>query len=111
MYQVIYYETADGEKPVKEFVNSLDPVTKAAFFHYAQMLADQGPNLPRPYADIVDGKIREIRPRQARVLYFFHHRTNIILVHGFLKKSQKVKQADIETANKRMKDWIERNGS
>ena len=42
---------------------------------YLSLLEKQGPNLKRPYADIVRGKIRELRihysSNQFRILYFF----------------------------------------
>jgi phage-related protein len=83
-------------------------LTQAKFFAYAELLAEHGPNLKRPYADPVRGKIRELRPRQARVLYFFAVERKIILVHGVIKKTQKLDSADIDLAEGRMMDWLSR---
>jgi phage-related protein len=110
MYQVFYYTTVTGRIPVKEFIDGLDELTQARFFAYVNLLKESGPNLKRPYADIVQGKIREIRPRQGRVLYFFAIDKKIILVHGFLKKKDQIDQKDIDTAIERMNDWWARKG-
>lgn len=72
----------------------------------------EGPNLPRPYADIVRGKIRELRvsfgSNEYRFLYFFFGK-RIIITHGFLKKTDRVPEGEIERAERIMQDFLERN--
>jgi phage-related protein len=41
--------------------------------------------------------------RIARILFFFHEE-RLGIVHGFIKKTQKTPQDDIELARKRMKE-------
>ena len=107
-YTILFYTTERGDSPVKEFIGGLDSVTRAKFISYIELLIEQGPNLKRPYADTVGGKIRELRPRQARVLYFFAFRDNIVLVHGFLKKRREIEPAEFAIAQVRMANWIKR---
>jgi phage-related protein len=61
---------------------------------------------------VVRGKIRELRihysSNQYRILYFFHVRDQIVLVHAFSKKTQQLKEKDIDLSERRMKDWIGR---
>jgi len=75
-------------------------------------LEEEGPNLRRPYADVVRGKIRELKihysSNQYRVLYFFHVRNQIVLTHAFSKKTQQLKEKDIDLCERRMEDWIRR---
>lgn len=79
---------------------------------HLSLLEDKGPTLKRPYADVVRGKIRELRihyrSNQYRILYFFKLRDQIILVHAFSKKTQRLKERDIELAERRMEDWMRR---
>lgn len=79
---------------------------------HLSLLEDKGPTLKRPYADVVRGKIRELRihyrSNQYRILYFFQLRDQIILVHAFSKKTQRLKERDIELAERRMEDWMRR---
>ena len=76
------------------------------------LLEDNGPALKRPYADVVRGKIKELRihhrSNQYRILYFFQLREQIVLVHAFSKKTQRLKEKDIDLAERRMEDWMRR---
>lgn len=112
MYRVIFYETARGDKPVKDFLRGLDKKTRTKVYRCSALLEQFGPNLIRPYADVVRGKIRELRVTfshdNVRVLYFFAFRTDIVLLHGFLKKTQRLDPGDIELAERRMVDWLSR---
>jgi phage-related protein len=69
--------------------------------------------IKRPYADVVRGKIRELRihfnSNQYRILYSFYVRDQIVLAHALSKKSQELKEKDIELAERRVEDWIRRN--
>ncbi|MGV8056723.1 MAG: type II toxin-antitoxin system RelE/ParE family toxin [Smithellaceae bacterium] len=54
--------------------------------------------------------MRELRMQQSsnqyRILYFFHFRNNIVLAHAFSKKTQQLKEKDMELAERRMEDWL-----
>ena len=69
----------------------------------------QGHNLRRPDADVVKGRIRELRTRflnnRFRTLYYFYHKDYIILLHAFQKKTGAIDPREIETAEKRMNDF------
>ena len=111
MYNLILYTTDRGDSPIDEFLDGLDKKSRAKVAAYLSLLEDEGPNLKRPYADVVRGKIRELRihysSNQYRVLYFFHVRDQIVLVHAFSKKTQQLKEKDIELSERRMEDWMQ----
>ena len=113
-YEVIVYKTLRGEVPVVEFLKELDQKSRMKVFAFLQLLQKEGPNLKRPYADKVRGKIYELRipyrSDQFRVLYFFWMKNKVVLLHGFRKKSQEIREADIRLAQSRMVDWVERHG-
>ena len=110
-YQVLFYETARGECPAEVFLHSIPIKVRAKVAKWIEKLEEQGPDLPRPYADVVAGKIRELRvifaSKQYRFLYFFHKR-NIIITHGFIKKTDKVPENEIKRAEMRMADFEDR---
>jgi phage-related protein len=112
LYNLIFYTTERGDSPLDDFLNDLDKKARAKVAAHLSLQEEQGPNLKRPYADLVRGKIRELRIRhssnQYRVLYFFQVRTRVVLVHAFSKKTQQLKQPDLELAEKRMADWLRR---
>jgi phage-related protein len=113
LYQILFYSTERGDSPIDDFLNELDKKSKAKVEAYLSYLAEEGPNLKRPYADHVRGKIRELRihhrSNQYRILYFFFLRDQIVLVHAFSKKTQQLKESDIALAERRMEDWIGRH--
>ena len=112
MYSLIFYTTERGDSPVDDFLDVLDKKSRAKVAAHLSLLEEQGPNLKRPYADVVRGKIRELRVHQStnqyRILFFFQVREQIVLVHAFSKKTQQLKEKDIELAERRMEDWIRR---
>jgi phage-related protein len=110
LYTLVLYTTERGNSPIDEFLDGLDEKSRAKVAAYLSLLEEEGPNLKRPYADVIRGKIRELRvhysSNQYRVLYFFHVRNQIVLVHAFTKKTQQLKEKDIELSERRMEDWI-----
>ena len=61
MYNLIFYTAERGDSPLDDFLDGLDKKSRAKVAAYLSLLEEQGPNLKRPYADIVRGKIRELR--------------------------------------------------
>jgi phage-related protein len=112
LYNLIFYTTERGDSPVDDFLDRLDKKSRAKVAAHLSLLEEQGPNLKRPYADVVRGKIRELRIQQSsnqyRILFFFQVRDQIVLTHAFTKKTQQLKDKDIELAEKRMGDWMQR---
>ena len=112
MYDLIFYTTTQENSPVDDFLDSLGSKPRAKVERFMVHLKTHGPDLPRPYADILRGKIRELRVPYGRLhyrlLYFFRGR-RIILTSGFLKKTPRIPEEEIERAERRMVDWINRN--
>lgn len=113
-WRVLYYEKPKGECPVRDFVESRKGRDQAKILALISFLQDQGPTLPRPYADLLEDGIHELRIRlsgdQFRVLYFFCFRRFIVLTHSFLKVTTKVPRAEIQKAKKYRFDFLSRFG-
>jgi phage-related protein len=111
-YEIEYYVAASGACPVKELLDSMPYKHEAKTLKFFALLEEKGPDLPRPYADALRGKIRElvvdIQHHGYRFLHFYAGRT-IVMTHGFLKKTQKTPPGEIERAEKAMTDWLRRN--
>lgn len=110
-YQVIFYTNIQGHCLTKEFLDNLPDKVKGKALQWIQKLEQEGPDLPRPYADTVRGKIRELRVIFAsghyRFLYFFYHKY-IVITHGFIKKTDKIPENEIERAHRLMRDFEQR---
>jgi len=108
IYEVLFYEDAEGRCPAEVFIDSMPVKAKAKAARWIRKLEEYGPDLPRPYADVVRGKIRELRvlfaSMQYRFLYFFYGR-HIIITHGFIKKTYEVPESEIIRANNMMLDF------
>ena len=112
-FTVELYEDADGDKPVEEFLLSLDVKMRAKLLGILEILQEKGNLLREPYSKHLEDGIFEIRGKVgtdiSRVLYFFFYDRKIILTNGFIKKSQKTPKKEIQMAKNRRHDYIERS--
>ena len=74
-FELLFYETSDGQKPVEEFLLGLDVKMRAKMIQMMELLEDKGFELREPYTKPLEGGIFELRCKQAsnitRALFFF----------------------------------------
>ena len=101
-FEVIFYETLDGECPIEEFLNSLDKKMRAKIIGMLEILEERGNMLREPYSKFFGDGIFELRCKFGsditRVLYFFVYERKIVLTNGFVKKTIKTPVKQIQTA-------------
>lgn len=111
-YEIIFYDKPDGTEPVKEFLDSLDVKMRAKVLRTVLLLAENGTQLREPYSKSLDDGIFELRAKVgsdiSRVLYFFIIGRKVILTNGFVKKTQKTPNAEIEKAKLYRKEYLSR---
>ncbi|MDD5219816.1 MAG: type II toxin-antitoxin system RelE/ParE family toxin [Candidatus Bipolaricaulis sp.] len=111
-WNVLHYEAEDGGCPVEDFLDRLSPKERAKVLATIALLEEKGPELCRPYADFLKDGIHELRVRVStvryRVFYFFCHRQDIVLTHGFKKKVKRVPETEIRRAGRYRDDWLRR---
>lgn len=102
---------SDGGCPAQEFLGGLSPKARGKVARWLELLEEEGPNLPRPYADTVRGKVRELRVSfgglHHRFLYFFHGK-RIVVTHGFVKKTAAIPEGEIARAERCLVDFTQR---
>lgn len=107
-----FYEKENGEQPAKEFLLSLDKKLRAKLADTIMILQDNGYELREPYSKHISEGIFELRAKQGsditRVMYFFYVDRHIILTNGFIKKTQKTPQSEIEKAKRYRSDYLKR---
>ena len=112
MYSVYLYRARAGDSPVRAFLDSLPEKSAAKVLAAVDYFGEKGSALQRPHVARVRGKLWELRVSLARleyrVLYVFMTGKNMVLVHGFEKKTQAIPVREIETAETRMKDFESR---
>lgn len=111
-WRVLYYEDTNGRSQVLEFIDKRKPREKAKVLALLQVLEERGPQLPRPYADLLQDGIHELRVKlsgnQVRVLYFFCYRDFIVLTNVFAKTTRKVPTREIRKAASCRQDFLGR---
>ena len=82
----------------------------ANFLHIAEMIEDLGPNLGKPYVGRLDSGLYEIRAKGkegiGRSVYCMVKARELVILHSFIKKSQKTPKKDLDLSKKRMKEVL-----
>lgn len=110
---VIFYKTADGKCPVRDFLDSLSGKAAQKVTWVLSLLEDLDV-VPSSYFKKLVGteEIWECRinfgSKAYRISCFFAGNAVIVLTHGFVKKSQKTPQHEIEKAEAYRKDFLKR---
>ena len=109
---IAYYSAQDGSKPVEKYLKELPVNERAKALAFVSLLEQKGPDLHRPYADLLEDGIHELRIKltgtQVRVLYFFCYQNIIVLTNVFDKHSDKVPKGQIKLAKKCRTDFLDR---
>jgi phage-related protein len=103
LLRVVFYRSATGREPVREWLRSLDKASRRVIGEDIKTVQLGWPlRMPRVRA-IGDG-LWEIRSRlkggQARTVFITEDGI-MVLLHGFVKKSRKMPRSDFETARRR----------
>jgi len=112
-WNVEFYQKENGEIPVFDFLNSLSPKMRAKTYSEIKLLEQFGINLREPYVSPIKGKkykgLYELRTKFAsditRIFYFLYKNDTFVLLHGFIKKSEKTPTGEIEIAKNRMDEY------
>ena len=117
MYQIEFYEDADGVSELWNFLDELrekSHASKDARIQYKQitmyisMLEQNGTQMPENITKHLGDDIWELRPGKNRVFYFFHENDTYVLLHQFRKKSKKTPRREIERAKSERADYLSR---
>lgn len=90
---------------LEKFISNLEKPTIAKVLRTIDLLGSFGQQLTMPHSKKVDGRLFELRVRgkqEVRILYSFHG-GSAILLHGFIKKTQKISKRELENARGRLK--------
>lgn len=99
-FEIYYYVDEKGVAQVREYLLGLPEGQKAKAFAFINYLSEVGYNIRRPFGDYLGDQtsLYELRPKPSRVIYFFHHRNKIVLLHSFIKNTKKIPKKDLQTA-------------
>ena len=111
MYEMVFYERANGEVPAQEFLDSLPIKLREKTLRSLALLQELGPQLRGGEAEYIRDGLFELRTQFGsditRIFYFFFVGRKIVVTSGFIKKSQKTPRREIERALRCKRDWEE----
>jgi phage-related protein len=103
----VFYELPSGRVPVREWLKALDRDDRKIIGEDIKDIEFSWP-IGMPLCRALGRGLWEVRSqltqgRTARVLFCIHER-RMVLLHAFVKKTQKTPGSDLELALKRMKE-------
>lgn len=114
MWSVDFYKTEDNKIPVQEFLEGLDTKMRAKAYHELQILEEFGSSLREPLSKPIKDGLFELRIKigsdVSRIFYFFRIGNKIILTSGFVKKTNKTPNSEINKALAYKADYERRFG-
>ncbi len=104
---VVFYENASGHQPVREWLKELDPDDRRVIGEDIATV-EYGWPIGMPTCRPLGQGIWEVRStlpshKIARVLFGIVE-GHMVLLHGFIKKSHKTPDGDLQLARKRLKE-------
>ena len=103
-YSIIYYS-----QEVQEEIMNLPVTLQARYIGLTDRMMDHGPNLGLPHTDAFGGGLFELRLKGtegiARVFFCLVVKQKIVMLHSFIKKTQKTPDKEIRLAKQRMKEF------
>lgn len=115
MYNIGFYCDRNGNAPVVEFIASLEKrhdkdsrINLNKVRDYIKILALYGTRAGDAYVKHLNGAIWELRPLRNRILFVSMDEDGFILLHQFVKKTQKTPAREIRKAQREYQDYLER---
>jgi phage-related protein len=118
MYDVIFYSDKNGNEPIAEFIHELRQksitvknarINFNKIIAYINLLSKNGTRIGEPVTKHLGGDIWELRPLDNRILYAYYRDNTFILLHHFIKKTNKLPPRELEQAKRNLTDYLERN--
>jgi phage-related protein len=111
-YKIKFYrDSRTGKEPALDFIKSLDFKIRLKINKYLDYLRDNSAYLDEPYSRHIEGKIRELRVdfsnNHYRIFYFCVIGKTVIILHAFLKKTEKTPINEIYKAKNRLIDCLD----
>ncbi|ETX04475.1 MAG: hypothetical protein ETSY2_28545 [Candidatus Entotheonella gemina] len=107
--RVVFFRTSAGREPVREWLQDFDKDDRKAIGGDIKLVQFRWP-LGLPLVRKMEANLWEVRSnlsggRIVRV-FFTMHNEEMVLLHGFAKKSQQTPAKEFETAKRRRDLWL-----
>ena len=109
MYSIFFFRDKSGKEPVLEYLKELElksdknsRIKLNKIQDYIQLLSKLGLSIGEPFVKHVEGDIWELRPIRDRIFFVCCSKDSFILLHHFMKKTQKTPRREIEKAKREL---------
>lgn len=118
MFDLIFYTDKSGHSEIIEYLDKLKDeaetnknarINRGKILSYLSALSEYGTRIGSPAVKHIDGNLWELRPLRNRIFFFYWKDSKFVLVHHYIKKSQKAPKRELEKARNNIKDFLERN--
>lgn len=115
MHNIYFYKDKNGNEPVLDYMRELtrkkgkdSRIKLNKINDYIELLSQHGTRTGEPYIKHLDAEIWELRPLRDRILFVAWIDGSFVLLHHFMKKTQKTPKREIEQAKRELADLKER---
>ena len=115
MHAIYFYKDKHGNQPVLDYMRELarrdskdSRIKLNKLNDYIELLSQHGTRAGQPHIKHLDAEIWELRPLRHRILFVAWLDGSFVLLHHFVKKTQKTPRREIEKAKRALKDLKER---
>ena len=102
-YSIIYFN-----QEVQEEILSLPTTLQARYICLTERMIEYGPNLGLPHSTAFGGGLFELRLKGAegiaRIFFCTQVKQEIVMLHSFIKKTQKTPDKEMKIVRQRMKE-------
>lgn len=116
MHKINFYRDRNGYSQVEEYISKLGQrsdkesrIKLQKIRDCLRVLSEYGTYGGEPYIKHLDGEIWELRPQRDRILFVGWANGSYVLLHQFMKRTQKTPAREIEKAKRELKDLKERS--
>lgn len=114
-YSIYFYKNKQGEEPVRKYLYELaknkdkdSRIKLNKIRDYVKILEIYGTRAGEPYIKHIDGDIWELRPLRDRIFFVAWVNNSFVLLHQFMKQTQKTPKREIKQAQKEYEDLKKR---
>lgn len=111
LHSIYFYRDKNGNSQVEDYLTGLAGMTDKdsrvklkKIAEYIKALRIYGTMVGQPYVKHIDGDIWELRPLKDRIFFVGWNNGSYVLLHTFVKKTQKTPKREIEQAKREYED-------
>jgi phage-related protein len=117
MFKIRTFQDRNGHSAIDDLLYDLDKRSKTdksarirlrAISRYMSLLEESGTQMGFPAVRHIEGDIWELRPIDDRIFFAYWKDNVFVLLHHYVKKSQKTPKRELDQAKRNLRVYLER---